>query len=218
MSDLDHTVAISVAAGAHKNLAAARSRHSVAQRRRSEEEQVLQDDEAKRARLMELEDEDAALRHLDGEDAVPAKPQRAKSLASLSEKIPRRKASIPLLKQREAHAASEAEAAMEPFIGAVLDMVALIQAPATEQVRSILAQLRQPLSDLVAADIIRASTIGERFSIPSGHAAPFKGSVVVRKLLDSIPERLRIPELALDRIEAKAQSAATSAILSIKEV
>lgn len=218
MSAEGYTAGIAAANSAHKELTAARNLHNVAQRRRSNEEQCLHDDEVKRARLIELEDEDQALRHLDGEDTVASKPQRTKTLATLADKIPRRKASIPLLKQREAEAASEAEAALAPFTAAIIEAVSLIQQPATEQIRAILAQLRQPLCDLVAADMIRLGTIGERFSIPAGHSAPFKGSVVVRKLVDSIPERLRPPELAFDRIETQASSIATAAILQIKDI
>lgn len=217
MIDTTHASAIAIAAAAFKTVAAAEADHSAAYDKRTAEERDLQTDEAKRSRLVEAQDNDAALRHLDGDAAAPDKPQRAKTLAALNEKIPRRKAAIPILKAREAEAAAAVKVAQLPFAGAVMEAVSMIQEPAAERVRAILAELAEPLIEILAADFVRLGTIGDRFSIPIGKTPPFNGGTVVSKLLNALPDRLRPAELSLQRLEAQARAAATIAISSIKD-
>ena len=217
MSESPHNHAIGIAAAAYKALAFVQGKQKLATQRRMAEEQGLRDDEAKRAHLLEQEDEDKALRHLDGDEAAPVKPQRVKALAALSEKIPLRKASIPVLKQREAEVGREAEVALAPFTEAIIDAVVAIQQPAVERIRQKLAELEAPLRDLLTADMIQLATIGDRFSISVGQTPPFSGGTIVRKLLNSIPVRLLPTELNEKRLEAAARAESTVAIRQIKE-
>lgn len=217
MSGAPYLDAIAPSAAAYKAVAAAEGVRSLATANRQKEESELREDEAKRARLVALEDEDGALRHLDGAEAVPEKPQRTKTLAALNSRIPRRKAAIPILKQRESEAERLASEARLPFTSAVMQTVSLIQDPAAEQMREVLMTAEQSLCDLLVADMIRHATIGDRYSVPSGQKPPFDGGTVVRKFLAAIPPRLLPAQLTFERIEARARAAATVAICSIKE-
>jgi hypothetical protein len=180
-------------------------------------ERDLEAAKTERARAIELEDQDAAVRHVDGDEAAPVKPQRVKRIAALSSKIPALTAAIPLQKARIAERRSELAAAQVPFTRGILEAAVGVQDPAVQRIITGLAQLASDLSDLVAADLIRLGTIGDRFSIPVGQPVPFAGTMVVHKFLAAIPPRLRPPELTLERIEARARASASAAICNIKE-
>jgi hypothetical protein len=180
-------------------------------------ERELETAKTDRARAIELEDQDAAVRHVDGDEAAPVKPQRVKRIAALSSKIPALTAAVPLQKARIAERKSELTAAQVPFTRGILEAAVAIQNPAVQRIITGLAQIAPDLCDLMAADLIRMGTIGDRFSIPAGQPVPFAGTTVVHKLLAAIPPRLRPPELTFERIEARARASATAAICNIKE-
>jgi len=177
----------------------------------------LETHKAERARAIELEDKDAALRHVDGIEAAPPKLQRVKRIASLSEKIPALTAAIPLQQTRVEERRQQLQATRLPFTAAIVQATISIQEPAAERIKATLAALKPDLIDIIAADLIRSEMIGDRFPISTDQRPPFAGSVVARKLLSSIPPRLLPAELTFDRLEASARSAAAAAVHHIKE-
>lgn len=182
-----------------------------------ENEREAEASKAERSRLMELEDGDAAIRHVDGDDAAPAKPQRKKRLANLNEKIPVLAAAAPLLKARVAERRADLAESKLPFTRAVLEAVRDLQAPAADRIRHTLGQLETDICALVAADFAVSNLVGERFPVPDGLKPPFSGRVVARKLIAAIPDRLRPPTLTIDRVEQRARATATAAIIQLKE-
>lgn len=157
------------------------------QQRNSEEE---------RHSLRAQEDRDAAIRLIDGEDAAPKKPRRASKLARLDDDAAAVAAAIQIQKRRVADAELEAGKPYAPFVGSVLELMADVQGDALTEARSALSNLAPIFARLVAADQIRAATIGERFALPKGAEAPFSGLTTVRTFSKAIPDRLRPPELA----------------------
>ncbi|MBD8679265.1 hypothetical protein [Sphingomonas sp. CFBP 13720] len=170
-----------------------------------------------RVRLTELEDADAAVRHVDGPEAAPERPQRKKRLASLNEKIPVLAASVPLLKSRVGERRTELQRSEVPLTRAVLEAVHEFQAPAVKRVRDALSALEADLCILVAADMVVSSLVGDRFPIPEGQTAPFSGAIVTRKLLATIPGLLRPPTLTLERVEQRARVVAATTVNQLKE-
>lgn len=170
-----------------------------------------------RANLIDLEDADAALRYVDGEAAAPEKPNRKKRLATLNSKIPVMESAKPLLKARAVERRAEFEASQLPFTRAVLDAVNEVQAPLLKRLRDGLAALETDLCDLAATDAILRSLAGDRFPMPDGCKAPVSGSIIMRKLVAAIPERLRPPALNIERLETRSRAAAAVVVHSLKE-
>ena len=80
----------------------------------------LDDIKVERAHKIELEDKDAALRLVDGDDAVAPNPQRAKRIAAISSKIPALTAAIPLQRRRIAESERQLADAQPPFTAAIM--------------------------------------------------------------------------------------------------
>jgi hypothetical protein len=80
-----------------------------------------------------------------------------------------------------------------------------------------LAGLAPHFARLIAADQIRAATIGERFPMPPGAAPPFSGLAVIRAFIKEIPARLRPAELSEHQLFAAAHEISADIIQAIKE-
>lgn len=208
--------ALSTAVSAFANILAAEDR--VAQERAKQVQLDIEQDNdtAERDRIRRQEDEAKALRHLDGESAVPKRPRRVARLAALDEQIPARAAAMRLQERR----ISEAEAALvEPkqaLVGPVLDIVSHLQGTAVGNSREVLATLADPFTRLIAADQIRQATIGDRFAVPDGRKAPFSGPIAIRKFVNAIPDRFRPPELEEHRLFDGAHAISSAIIAQIQ--
>lgn len=209
--------AIGNAAAAYAALTVKTAAVASAEARGREIDRELEAMKTERVRAIELEDQDAAIRHVDGDEAVAAKPQRAKRLEALGRKIPAAVAAIPLQKARIAERERELQEARVPFTAAIMEAVVEIQLPAARRVQALIGELEQSLVDLLAADIIRDATIGDRFRVPTGQTVPFLSGGVVRALLGSLPERFRPVNFTFERLQLKARATANRAIAQIKE-
>jgi hypothetical protein len=198
-------------------LGLATTEHAVEQRGELDDKYALQAAKLERARINALDEEDEARRHLDGEDAVPPNSRRDRQRANLDKRIARLAAAPLLRAPRIEESARRIEDARMPFTAASIAGVAMIQGPAVERIREILAQLENPLVDLLAADRILLATIGDKFSVPTGSVPPFNGATLVRKLLHGIAARLLPPSLDEARLDATATAASVSAIREIKK-
>lgn len=175
-----------------------------------------QDGKAERERLRELEDRDAAIRALDGDSAAPKKASRVARLAALDSRIPALQAAIAIQSDRVEARERAIAGPKPPFTAAILDITTSAQGASVDTVREMLARLAHPLAELIAADQIRNSTIGERFELPVGSKAPFSGLVAVRKLLNAIPERFRPRELDEKRLLDAAYAISSKVITQIQ--
>lgn len=175
-----------------------------------------QDGKAERERLRELEDRDAAIRALDGDSAAPKKASRVARLAALDSRIPALQAAIAIQNDRVGVRERAVAEPKLPFTAAILDIVSADQEASVDAARDLLAQLAHPLAELIAADQIRNSTIGERFELPVGSKVPFSGLVSVRKLLNAIPERFRPRELDEKRLLDAAYAISSKVITQIQ--
>jgi hypothetical protein len=191
---------------------------ATAQLKLQEIEAELAAAKTKRSRLMELEDQDAALRHVDGEEAAPAKPQRTKELAAIQSKIPALAAAIPLQKTHIAERRAEVETARLPYDVAILDAIVAIQSPALERVRALMADLEQSFVELMAAGMLQEQTIGDSFRVPDGKAIPFASGAMVANFLKNLPARFRPDELEFNRIRSAARQESAAAIQHIQEI
>jgi hypothetical protein len=178
--------------------------------KKAELERELDGAKIERSKLTDLEDEDAALRLVDGDASAPLKPARMRKLAKLNNRIPVLTNAIPLQGRRIAQAIQAQKAAHAPFAVAVTDIVRCVQNPAVRKIRALLGELETPLAELFAADAVRAQMIGERFPVCSDDP-PFSGSIVARKFLAAVPARLR-PDGLNDITIAKAAEAISAEI------
>ena len=174
-------------------------------------------DKTKRDELRTAVDHDEALRLIDGDDAVPINPKRDALLAKLDKSASASLAAIAI--QAARHRSSEA-AEVEPytsFVGSVLRLTAAVRGDGFEDILAILTNAAVPLQRIIAADEIRRKLIGDRYPIPTGAPPPFSGTTSIRSFLNSVPEKMRPPELSEREILAAAQSLIESVIHQVKE-
>jgi hypothetical protein len=178
-------------------------------------DQALEQQE--RVTLRDEEDRDASIRLLDGDEAAPRNTKRINRLAKLDETAPVHSVAIRLQVSRVQAAETAALEAEGLLIAPVLDLVDHMQTDAQGTLRQALAELSEPLAQLVAADQIKNATIGERFSVPAGRSVPFGGLAVVRSFLKSLPERLRPPDLDEQKLFDAAHQISSKILNEIKE-
>lgn len=207
--------AIEVAAAETAATASVKAALAAEQDKKHALETELSEARQKRARLQELEDRDAAIRLLDGDDVAPAKPNRATQIANLTKRIPALAAALPEQDNRIAALQRELATHRAPLVIAMFAVVSAIQEPAASSANEGLAALAPALSELLAADIVRAATIGDSFAIPDGCVPPFGGRVIVETFLKALPKRLRPPELDNDRLFAAARGRAAEILNQI---
>lgn len=166
--------------------------------------------------LREAKQRDDAERLLDGEDAVPLRPKRDRTIAKLDADLPSQLAAMELQRRRIADAERAATKIMVPFVAAVLELAKEVQGEAVDTARLALAALEPAFAQLIAADQIRAATIGDRYPVPTGVVPPFKGLTVIQRTAQAIPERVRPDELAEANLMAKAEAISAPIIALIK--
>jgi hypothetical protein len=176
-----------------------------------------QRDQAERERHRAEKDDEDAIRLIDGENAIPRKPRRDGKLAKLDREAAAHTAAIRLQESRVQEAESAAARSQIPFIAAILDLSAEVQGDALDSARAALAGLAPHFARLIAADQIRAATIGESFPMPPGATPPFSGLAVIRAFIKEIPARLRTAELAEQALFAAAREISVEIIRTIKE-
>lgn len=207
--------AIEVAAAETSATALVKAALAAEQDKKHALETELSEARQRRARLQELEDRDAAVRLLDGDEAAPAKPNRATQIANLTKRIPALTAALPEQENRIAALRREVGTRRTPLVVAMFAVVGAVQEPAANSISKGLAALAPALSELLATDIVRAATIGDSFAIPDGCIPPFGGRIVVETFLKAIPKRLRPPELDNDRLFAAARKRAAEILNQI---
>jgi hypothetical protein len=193
-------------ASAEANLTAARAKLDDLRRLEVTERQ-------EREELRELEDEDEALRQLDGDAAAPLNRRRAKRLAQLDKSVPARGAALRLQQDRIRTAEGELKVAQAALAVPILQMIAQMQTEAAKAIREGLVSLAAPMTKLLATDHIRVSLLGPQFTLPEGCSPPIGGTQIVRSLTSAVPDRLRPPELA-DRLLFEASEALSGDIIA----
>ncbi len=177
--------------------------------------QILErSEQAEREDLRQIEDEDEALRQLDGDEAVPVNKERLSRLAVLHKSVPARAAAIRIQQGRVAAAEIALLKARTDLTRPVLHVIAEIQRNATDVIRGSMAQLAPEFAQLIAAYQIRHELLGDKFSIPDEDCPlPIDGLRIVQNFNKSLPDRLKVPEL-VDRLLSDAASAVYSEIIS----
>jgi hypothetical protein len=209
--------AIERARAAYSAIAAAEAAVQVERNKLANIIQTQQQEQHERERLREEEDHDAAVRVVNGDDAAPRKPRRVSRLAKLDEAIPAYAGAIQIQRAKIAELERSPAAAKPPLVAAILDVVEEVQGNAVEEIRSTLVALREPMARLIAADQIRAATIGERFPVERGRATPFSGLTVIRNFAKAVPERLAPDELKEAGLLDAAHALSSGILLKIKE-
>jgi hypothetical protein len=211
------TAAIERARQAAAQLATAQTAATTARSKAAELKSEDRRNQAERERLRAEKEADDALRLLDGEDAVPRKPRRDGRLAKLDAEAAAHAAALRLQERRVAEAEAAASAPHLTFVREVLELISGQQSEATAAARAILANLAPVLANLLAADQIRAATIGDRFPMPPGACPPFRGLTVIKNFAAAIPDRLRPPELTERQLLDAAHAISSAVISQIRE-
>ena len=202
--------------GAHSLVVAALDRAAIERSRVAELKLKQRQDDGERDHLRLVEERDAAVRLLDGEDAAPRKTRRVNRLARLNAEAPALAAAIVQQEARVADAEGAVEAPRQPFVAATLAIVEDLQQAAVAEAREKLSELLPVAARLIAADQLRLALIGERFPMPRDRIPPFRGLSLVRAFVEAIPERLLPPALAETRLLDAAREISSDIIKQVK--
>ncbi|SLJ88357.1 hypothetical protein [Novosphingobium mathurense] len=194
----------------------ARAAVSAADAKLTELRRLERTEQDEREQLRAEEDEAEALRQLDGDTAAPENRRRLKRLAELDKSVPARAAAIRLQLGRLGTAAAELRQAQNALTAPVLHVIAELQRDASESIRSILAQAAPEFSRLIAAEQIRNALLGDRFAVPEGCPVPIGGLKIVRTFSESLPDRIKAPELTETLLFEAAHAVSSEIIKQIK--
>ena len=201
------------AAAAYADVTSAEVDHTAARAKLEELRSLEASEQRERENLRLLEDEDEALRQLDGDATAPPNKRRGKRLAQLDKSVPGRAAALRLQQGRIGTAEGKLRVARAALAAPTLQLIGQMQTEAADAIREILVALAEPLTKLLVADRIRQSLLGDRFTVPVGCALPIGGTQVVKGLTAAIPDRFRPPELT-DRLLIEASEALASNIIA----
>jgi hypothetical protein len=133
----------------------------------------------------------------------PAAIARRKS--RIESRIAGYRAALPKLQTaiedaRRAHFDTEA-----PYVAACLSLITAMQDKTVENTRGCLAKLASHFSRMIAADIVRDRTIGDRFEVPNGMTVPPALGSIARNFIATLPKRLRPDGLTDAALMSEAQ-------------
>lgn len=206
------------AVAAFAAIAAAESALEGEHTKAGELDRTLRKARAERGRLQLEEDSASALRLLDGADAAPNDPARLKAIARLAGAMPAMEAAIVLQQPRIEAAAAKVETSRASLIAEVIALANQMQDEASTAARAMVAELAGPFATMIAADQLQTGLIGERFALPPGAAAPFNGETVARRMVASLPDRLRPERFEPAVLARNATEISTPIINEIKGV
>jgi len=169
------------------------------------------------ARQREADQRDRAVRLVDGPAAAPEKASRSRKISRLDDEIPALMAALPLLDERIAEKERALEAARRPSDLAMLGVLGELQGPAIDQIQATLATLADPAVDLLASDIVRVRTVGDKYTSGGDQPVILSGSITVRKMIDGLPRRFRPASLNYDQLHRAAFARAAQITAFLQE-
>jgi hypothetical protein len=185
--------------------------------RRDELASELSKSQAEIDRLVATEQRNAGKRLLDGDDTVPPNPRRKVRVAALRDKIEAARGALELIEQRIGEASQKLNTAWAAHTSNVIAVCSACKVEGVAAIRDALAAVTPALRNILAAQLAQDTMIGKRFQVPPNVAAGlFHGESVVKKFVETLPERFKPKGWELDALVADATPLAAELTLTIE--